>query len=50
MRAKPGYADAGAILAFDRALREETPRLGHWLDTTTLTAAETVKRIMALLP
>ena len=40
----------GAILAFDRALREGTPRLGHWLDTTTLTVAETVEQIVALLP
>jgi predicted kinase len=48
-RPKQGYTDAGAILAFDHALREETPRLGHWLDTTTLTVAETVDQILALL-
>ncbi len=50
MRAKSGYADAGAILAFDRALREETPRLGHWLDTTTMSVAETVAQSLAPLP
>ena len=49
-RPKQGYADAEAILALDRALRGETPRLGHWLDTTTLTVAETVDQILALLP
>lgn len=49
-RGKTGYADAGAIRAFDRVLREETPPLGLWLDTSALTVPETVDRLLARLP
>ena len=41
---KPGDED---IAALDRALRESTPRLGLWIDTSYLTVAETVDRILA---
>ncbi|WP_438024085.1 AAA family ATPase [Sorangium sp. So ce233] len=46
-RAKRGYQDTSAVLDFDRVLRTETPRLGLWLDTSGLTVAETVDRILA---
>ncbi|WP_437502694.1 AAA family ATPase [Sorangium sp. So ce1099] len=48
-RAKSGYRDTAAVLDFDRVLREETPRLGLWLDTSDLTVAETVDEILARL-
>ena len=44
MAYKPGDED---IAALDRALRESTPRLGLWIDTSYLTVAETVDRILA---
>lgn len=34
------------VEALDSALREGTPRLGLWLDTTDLSVAETVDRIL----
>jgi hypothetical protein len=34
------------VEALDRALREETPRLGLWLDTSELTLTETVEEIL----
>ncbi|MGP3969813.1 AAA family ATPase [Streptomyces sp. 6N223] len=48
-RAKRGYG-AWTIEALDRALREETPRLGLWLDTSRLTPEETVDAILGRLP
>ncbi|WP_437722321.1 AAA family ATPase [Sorangium sp. So ce861] len=45
-RAKRGYQDTSAVLDFDRVLREETPRLGLWLDTSDLTVEETVDEIL----
>lgn len=44
-RSKTGYPTTAAVLAFDRVLREETPRLGLWLDTSDWTAQETAKAI-----
>lgn len=38
-----------AIVAFDRVLRLETPRLGPWLDNSGLTVSETVARIQGYL-
>jgi hypothetical protein len=35
--------------AFDHVLREETPRIGYWLDNSDLTVAETVDTILAYL-
>jgi predicted kinase len=48
-RAKTAYTGDGAQ-AFDAVLREETPRLGLWLDTSELTVAETVDGILSSLP
>jgi chloramphenicol 3-O-phosphotransferase len=46
-RGKRGYGHATDILSFDRVLRAETPRIGLWLDSSTLTVAETVDAILA---
>lgn len=46
-RAKRGYGEAWSVEAFDRLLREETPRLGYWLDTSELDIPETVASILA---
>jgi cytidylate kinase len=48
-RHKRGYG-AWTIEALDRSLREETPRLGLWLDTSGLTPEETVDAILDRLP
>lgn len=45
-RPKTAYADGMATAAaLDRALREQTPRLGLWLDTSDQTPDETVDEI-----
>ncbi len=44
-RGKQAY-DRWTVGALDRALREETPRLGLWLDTSELTLTETVEEIL----
>jgi predicted kinase len=49
-RGKTGYQDEAMIHAFDRVLREETPQLGYWLDTSNLSVAESVDAILAHLP
>jgi chloramphenicol 3-O-phosphotransferase len=49
-RDKTGYRQPEDIAFFDRVLRRETPRIGLWLDTTNLTPAETVERILADAP
>jgi len=46
-RGKTGYHDRNAIDAFDRGLRQETPRLGFWLDSSGLSVDQTVDRILA---
>ncbi|WP_155073550.1 phosphotransferase [Streptomyces taklimakanensis] len=48
-RAKKGYG-AWTVREPDRSLREETPRLGLWLDTSDRTPGETVDAILAALP
>lgn len=48
-RRKTGYG-AWSVEALDRVLREETPRLGLWLDSSGQTPAETVAEILARLP
>jgi predicted kinase len=48
-RPKKGYAGRAEIDAFDRVLRQETPRIGYWLDNAGLSVAETVERILAYL-
>jgi len=45
-RAKVGYRGI-SVADLDRALREETPRVGLWLDSTDWTAEETADRILA---
>ena len=45
-RPKTGYPDEATVAAFDRVVRQETPRLGYWLDTSDLTLAETVDHIL----
>ena len=44
-RAKNSY-DEWTITQLDRGLREETPRLGLWLDTSDQTPEETVTEIL----
>lgn len=48
-RGKTGYQNSAEIASFDRALHAETPKIGLWLDTSTLTVAETVTTILARL-
>ena len=48
-RGKRGYGSEADIFNFDRVLRAETPRIGLWLDTSTLTVTETVDTILARL-
>ncbi|WUI88222.1 AAA family ATPase [Nocardia puris] len=45
-RAKDAYG-AFTVAALDAVLRETTPRLGLWLDTSDLTVGETVEAILA---
>ncbi len=40
-------AEMAGIAAMDTSLREETPRLGLWLDTSDLTVDQTVDAIVA---
>ncbi|MEU0071375.1 AAA family ATPase [Streptomyces sp. NPDC006332] len=52
-RAKTGYGtgdpaeDAWSIEGLNQGLRTSTPRIGLWMDTSTLTVAETVDAIVA---
>lgn len=46
-RGKTGYADDLDAGTFDRLLHETTPRIGLWLDTSGLSVAESVDRILA---
>lgn len=48
-RGKRGYGNEADVINFDRVLRAETPRIGLWLDSSTLTVAETVDAILARL-
>lgn len=48
-RAKTGYSNPADVDAFDRALRVETPRVGLWLDSSDLSLAETVDRLLSRL-
>lgn len=48
-RGKTGYGE-WSIAEFDRDLRETTPRIGLWLDTSELTVDETVDEIIERLP
>ena len=44
-RTKTGYGSFSPE-QLDVVLRNETPKLGYWLDSTTLTVAETVEQIV----
>lgn len=48
-RGKRGYPDAQAIEAFDHILRQQTPRIGYWLDTSSLTLEETLEDVLRYL-
>ena len=45
-RPKTGYGAGWTVEALDRSLREETPRIGLWLDTSEHAPAETVSAIL----
>ena len=45
-RGKRGYANFAEVLAFDRLLRERTPRLGLWLDSSDQRLEDTVDAIL----
>ncbi|MQS37894.1 AAA family ATPase [Streptomyces katsurahamanus] len=50
-RPKTGYAPGGwTVDALDRVLREETPRIGLWLDTSAQSPGETVTALLERLP
>jgi chloramphenicol 3-O-phosphotransferase len=46
-RAKSGYGAGWTVEALDRVLREETPRIGLWLDSSGQTPQETVDAVLA---
>lgn len=48
-RGKAGYAGGWTPEALDRELRDSTPRIGLWLDSSRLTVDETVDRILSTL-
>lgn len=48
-RDKQGYGSQSEIGKFDQVLRNETPQIGLWLDTTALTVNETVEQILVHL-
>lgn len=45
-RAKTGYGAGWTVDALDHSLREETPSIGLWLDTSEQTPAQTVSAIL----
>jgi predicted kinase len=45
-RPKTGYGAAWTVDALDRTLREETPRIGLWVDTSEQTPVQTVSSIL----
>lgn len=47
-RNKTGYVD-WSVDELDRSLRDETSRLGYWIDSSNLSVAETVESIIANL-
>jgi adenylylsulfate kinase-like enzyme len=47
-RPKNGYG-ASSVLDFDRVLRDETPRVGLWLDSSDLAVEQTVDTILQRL-
>ncbi|MGW0516329.1 GNAT family N-acetyltransferase [Crossiella sp. NPDC003009] len=49
-RDKTGYGGEWTVEVLDRIFREQTPRLGLWLDSSGQTPAETVREILDRLP
>ncbi|WP_405582119.1 AAA family ATPase [Streptomyces sp. NBC_01190] len=45
-RAKSGYGSSWTVGGLDHVLRDETPRLGLWLDSSAQTPQETVDAIL----
>ncbi|MEO8539337.1 MAG: AAA family ATPase [bacterium] len=45
-RGKSGYRNRAEIDQFDKVLREDTARVGTWIDSTGLSVAQTVARIL----
>jgi predicted kinase len=48
-RGKTGYGGDWTVAGLDAGLREETPHIGLWLDTSDLTVDQTVDRILTHL-
>jgi predicted kinase len=48
-RSKIGYSSTFTPANFDRQFRTETPRVGYWLDSSSLSPDETVDAILANL-
>lgn len=48
-RDKNGYGAGWTVESLDQVLREETPRIGLWLDTTGQTVEQTVDAVLAEL-
>ncbi|MFC9622203.1 hypothetical protein ACFTXM_20140 [Streptomyces sp. NPDC056930] len=48
-RSKNGYGAGWTVESLDRVLREQTPRIGLWLDTTGQSAEQTVDAVLAEL-
>jgi predicted kinase len=46
-RGKSGYKNTAEIARFDKVLREDTPKLGTWVDSSSLTLRETVDQVIA---
>lgn len=46
-RGKSGYGAGWTVESLDRVLREETPRIGLWLDTTGQSVEQTVDAVLA---
>lgn len=46
-RDKSGYGAGWTVESLDRVLREETPRIGLWLDTSGQTVEESVDAVLA---
>ncbi|MFE0075657.1 AAA family ATPase, partial [Nonomuraea sp. NPDC059023] len=47
-RPKTGYGD-WTVAQLDQVLRTQTPRIGHWIDSSGLSVDETVRDILAAL-
>lgn len=45
-RGKRGYGSRAEMAEFDRILREDTPKVGFWLDTSAQTVRQTVDAIL----